>query len=442
MTKHIIMKKSLLPILTILLVLHGFSQTPVTLTFQAKDSLTQSSLALDSVKVTNLTENCDTTLYGAVSVLNVVALWPVGIEDPASGSSESFTVMQNTPNPFRGSTLVRIYMKNAGELNLSVNDNQGKQRSEYHNTFEKGGHLFGVSANSAMLMFLNVSDNSTTKTIKLLSTGAGNEGDRISYKGMTGQVSTLKSSPNAAGFIFYLGNQLQYTAYAGGYQERILTDNPVSSETYTFALLPAVFTCGSSITINHVAGAVAPVNKTVTYGTVTNIPGEPSKCWISSNLGADHQATAKDDATEASAGWYWQFNRKQGYKHDGMVRTPNSTWINSINENNDWAPANDPCALELGSGWRLATQVEWTNTDAGGNWTNWDGPWNSALKLHAAGRLNVSNGALEYRGSDGGYWSSNQFDAQNGRFLSFVYNLCGMFLNGKTSGFTVRCVKE
>ena len=60
------------------------------------------------------------------------------------------------------------------------------------------------------------------------------------------------------------------------------------------------------------AGTVAPVDKTVTYGTVTNIPGETSKCWITSNLGADHQATAVNDATEASAGWYWQFNRHTG----------------------------------------------------------------------------------------------------------------------------------
>ena len=59
--------------------------------------------------------------------------------------------------------------------------------------------------------------------------------------------------------------------------------------------------CGLSKLVNHVAGSVAPVTKTVIYGTVNNIPGEPTKCWITSNLGADHQATAVNDATEASA---------------------------------------------------------------------------------------------------------------------------------------------
>jgi len=186
-----------------------------------------------------------------------------------------------------------------------------------------------------------------------------------------------------------------------------------------FTTLPAAFTCGSSIIINHVAGAVAPVDKTVTYGTVTNIPGETSKCWITSNLGADHQATAKDDATEASAGWYWQFNRKQGYKHTGTVRTPNTTWIYYFSENSDWAATNDPCTLEMGSGWRIPTNTEWTNVDASGNWTNWNGPWNSALKMHTAGELDYSDGSLTNRGSIGMYWSSTQYDTTHGRQLYF-----------------------
>ena len=421
----------------------GFSQTPITLTFQAKDSLTQSPLTLDSVYVQNLTENCDTTLYDAISVLDFVALWPVGIEDPASRGSESFTVMQNAPNPFRGSTLVRIYLKNAGELNLVAYDNQGKQLSEYHNGFDKGWHLFGISTNGANLLFLKVSDNTSSKTIKLISAGSGNEGNRISYQGQDGRgTETLKSVSDRTGFIVYLGNQLQYTAYVDGYQERVLSDNPETSKTYTFAMLHPGFICGSSFTINHVAGAVAPVNKTVTYGTVTNIPGEESKCWITSNLGADHQATAKNDATEPSAGWYWQFNRKQGYKHTGTVRTPSTTWIHPINENSDWLTANDPCAIELGSGWRIPSYTEWLNVDASGNWTNWNGPWNSALKMHAAGALWPDDGSLYDRGSSGDYWSSTQWEFQFSWFLEFASSYSMVSQTSKWFGFTLRCIKE
>jgi hypothetical protein len=213
----------------------------------------------------------------------------------------------------------------------------------------------------------------------------------------------------------------------------------------TFTTLSGGFTCGSSFTINHVAGAVAPVNKTVTYGTVTNIPGETTKCWITSNLGADHQASAVNDATEASAGWYWQFNRKQGYKHDGTTRTPNTTWIDYISEDFDWQIAKDPCSLELGSGWRLPAYSEWFNVDEGGNWTNWNGPWNSGLKLHAAGGLNGWDGSLGDRGSVGHYWSATQF-----WFLAYGWSLYlstgSSQMDGdgvpKAAGYTLRCLKD
>ena len=200
-------------------------------------------------------------------------------------------------------------------------------------------------------------------------------------------------------------------------------------------------TCGT-ITINHLEGSVAPVSKTVTYGTVTNIPGEHTKCWITSNLGSDHQANAVDDATEASAGWYWQFNRKQGYKHDGTNRTPATAWISSISENFDWMPANDPCALEVGNGWRLPTYAEWYNVNNTGNWTNWNGPWNSGLKIHVAGYLHGNGGSLGVRGSSGYYWSSSQGGITDGWSLGIDSGGSEMYTFGRSDGFPLRCVLD
>ena len=204
------------------------------------------------------------------------------------------------------------------------------------------------------------------------------------------------------------------------------------------------FYCGSTITINHLAGIVSPVDKTVTYGTITNIPGETTKCWITSNLGADHQATSVDDATEASAGWYWQFNRKQGYKHDGTTRTPNTTWVNGISETYDWTIANDPCSLELGTGWRIPTNTEWTNVDASGNWIDWNGPWNSGLKMHFAGALDFSDGGLLGCGLYGYYWSSTHYNATGGWTLIFGggYGYSQMGVSAMASGFSLRCLRD
>jgi hypothetical protein len=209
----------------------------------------------------------------------------------------------------------------------------------------------------------------------------------------------------------------------------------------------ACFVCGNNITIDHLASnGVAPVDKSVTYGTVTNVPGENPHCWITSNLGADHQATVVSDATEASAGWYWQFNRKQGYKHDGTVRTPSSAWVNNISENYQWLPANDPCTIEIGAGWRLPTNTEWINVDAaaGGNWTNWNGPFTSLLKMHAAGKLNNATGALEYRGASGFYWSGNMFTGlpTNAYQLTFTSSSSVTGVAVKAYGNSIRCIKD
>ncbi len=195
-------------------------------------------------------------------------------------------------------------------------------------------------------------------------------------------------------------------------------------------------------TVTHTAGSVAPVTKTVTYGVVeTNLTGS-KKCWITQNLGADHQARYAIDASEASAGWYWQFNRKQGYKHDGKTRTPNSNWITSINENSDWLPAKDPCAILLGSGWRLPTFAEWEKTYAIGGWDNLDETFNSVLKLHAAGFLFHSDGSLSYRGSDGLYWSSSQYVSDFGWYLDFGSSCSYVGSYYKGNGHSVRCLRD
>ena len=225
-----------------------------------------------------------------------------------------------------------------------------------------------------------------------------------------------------------------YTRYVWGYSNC----GPSEPTIMTAQALP----CGSSFTMTHTAGPIAPVTKTVTYGTVSNIPGETAKCWITRNLGASQQATAVSDGTEPSAGWYWQFNREQGYKHDGTTRTPNTIWITSIPEGSDWEPANDPCSLLLGSAWRIPTLTEWTNVDATGNWINWNAPFSSGLHMHAAGFLSAASGALSFRGSFGLYWSSAHYDAANGWYLSLDINACQMISNTKLIGFSARCLRE
>lgn len=201
--------------------------------------------------------------------------------------------------------------------------------------------------------------------------------------------------------------------------------------------------CEPDITVNHIAGTVAPVSKTVTYGIVNNIPGEPAKCWISRNLGASQQATVVWDGSEAAAGWYWQFNRKQGYQYISN-RIPNSTWMTNIAEDVEWQSINDPCKIELGIEWRLPTASEWSNVHDAGGWNNWDGSWGSGLKLHAAGFLTDYDGSLVNRGAyaTGRYWSSSQSSVDYASHLFFYGSENYLYAISKSHGFTVRCLHD
>jgi hypothetical protein len=206
------------------------------------------------------------------------------------------------------------------------------------------------------------------------------------------------------------------------------------------------WSCGDAYQASHVAGNFAPVSKTVTYGTVTNVPGEPTKCWISQNLGSDHQADSVSDLTEASAGWYWMFDRPRGFQHDGTSMTPPDWPSYGDFTSHNWLPENDPCINLLSNGWRLPTSTEYENLQIAGGWTNWNGPWNSPLKFHAAGEIsNTMLGVkLLYRGSQGFYWTSTtRTNAPGlGQLMGFSFDY--LFVNAlyKADGFSVRCVKE
>lgn len=202
------------------------------------------------------------------------------------------------------------------------------------------------------------------------------------------------------------------------------------------------FICGNNLTIMHITtNGVAPENKTVTYGTVSSSLSGSQKCWITQNLGAANQAVSETDATEAAAGWYWQFNKKKGYKNNGTITSPSFPTISTTGAVN-WEATKDPCTLELGAGWRIPTVTEWTNVNS----TNLRAQaYAGALKMHAAGYITQgSSTTLTERGSKFFYWSSTSSDANFGRALviytTSTYNQISG--NDKDAGLSIRCIRD
>ena len=195
----------------------------------------------------------------------------------------------------------------------------------------------------------------------------------------------------------------------------------------------------TSIIINHnTSNGIAPVNKKITYGVYTsNVSGTP-KMWITQNLGAERPGISYDEANIISSGWYFQFNRKQGYQVDFYSRIPNTTWITKIEEDSNWLITNDPCRIELGGKWRLPTMNEWIQEIV--VWK--DGGFFSPLKLISSGFLSSQGGDLNQQwGIAGAYWTNTQMTP------SYAYYLGGGYYffernDVKALGFPCRCVMD
>jgi uncharacterized protein (TIGR02145 family) len=203
------------------------------------------------------------------------------------------------------------------------------------------------------------------------------------------------------------------------------------------------FVCGNALTIVHAtANGVAPENKTVIYGTVKSSLSGSEKCWITQNLGSTNQASSETDATEAAAGWYWQFNKKKGYRNNGVSTSPTFPSTNSNTETLNWGATTDPCTLELGVGWRIPTVAEWTAVN---NANLRAQAYAGVLKMHAAGYLSTgASSSLMNRGSQFFYWSSTNSDVTYAKglviYTTSTYNQISN--NDKDAGLSVRCIRD
>jgi uncharacterized protein (TIGR02145 family) len=221
---------------------------------------------------------------------------------------------------------------------------------------------------------------------------------------------------------------------------------------------------------NDSAWVVIPgtVNEGATLQMISGVPtwtgGTPSvinpttgKIWMDRNLGASQVATSITDA--ASYGDLYQWGRRaDGHeKRDSGTTidlapsdTPgNGDFITTSSSPHDWrSPQNDnlwqgvdginnPCP----SGYRLPTIAEWEAELATWSSNNSAGAFASALKLPVAGYRKYSNGSINDVGSGGGYWSSTLSGA-NSRLAGFNSSNTGLNTSNRSSGFSVRCLKD
>jgi len=275
-----------------------FSQTQIRLNFQAKDAQTQNVLTLDSISVKNVTENCDTafiteTANEPISWVIQNVSWPESIDKINASNSEEICLKQNFPNPFRGATKISIYKKNSGSMILLLTDGSGRKLSVWQNKLDKGFHSFEISASAIGVFVLSASDNRTSKSIRIINSNQGLASNSIQYLGQSPDFKNgiLKSSENT-GFIFYLGNEMAYTAHVNGFSDQTITDYPTTDSTYTFSMTEV-----SSPSVETYMVTDIMQNTATGHGYVTSDGGETitarGVCWNTTG-----SPTTSDNITE------------------------------------------------------------------------------------------------------------------------------------------------
>ena len=187
---------------------------------------------------------------------------------------------------------------------------------------------------------------------------------------------------------------------------------------------------------------------------VNSVVGVNGKVWMDRNLGASQVASSSTDA--AAFGDLYQWGRK-GDGHQKRTSATTATlsstdipatgnfitvstgaqdWRNPQNGNlwQGLTGVNNPCP----TGFRLPTEVEWTNEIA--NWTtkNDIGAYASPLKLPKSGTRS-NTGTVSLAGSNGYYWTST-VDATRSRVVVINSTQAVAGSQVRAYGNSVRCI--
>lgn len=261
------MRKVLLSIVVFLAIGTLGAQT-VTLTFTGRDAANH-YVQLNKVVITNLTKSWQETIWWPDTVLQMQN--GTGIDDYAENGG--FTLSQNNPNPFSGTTDVTLTVVEEGDVNLDIAEVNGRiVETQNFASLHPGAHQFRISLSTVGTYVMTARQNGKTSSIKMICYGGGGS-NTIDYLGMVQAITVvLKSSTNKP---FNFGDMMEYVGYAtidgSGVESQHISQ--VQNTSQTFVLEFAVSSYQLPIVTTH---------------AVTNITDNSATCGgtINSNGGA------------------------------------------------------------------------------------------------------------------------------------------------------------
>lgn len=234
------------------------------LTFTAVNNAVH--VQMDSIKVMNRTQDCDTVLSWPDTVL---AIEYIGLSENIC-QYDLFKVFQNHPNPALFETMVTLFMPEPGKVNLMVTDLSGRLVIKSEASLVKGYNLFNFLPGTSPVYIFTAQYNESIGTIKILNQLYRSGGNcSLKYMGSFSSGPALKTECLSGAFKLNQGDTLLLIGYSGSLQSGLL-EIPITSQTYQFQFA-YIIPC--------------PDSPTITYeGQMYNTVQILSQCWLKENL--------------------------------------------------------------------------------------------------------------------------------------------------------------
>ncbi|MEE4256411.1 MAG: FISUMP domain-containing protein [Bacteroidales bacterium] len=262
------MKRLLLSaILVVSCLMLVIAQKPsIELTFTATENSTYKQL--DSIRVINRSQDCDTLLIFPDTTL--VLDYIVGVNEEVHHGT-SLVISQNYPNPVANSTSIEVFIPDKGRLEYVISDLKGRILIKSELVLEQGLHIFNYTPGLGEMSFFTASFSNKRESIKVIHSKQANRTNAsLEYSGMKNYAMPGHKSYTAANnFHFELGDELTYIGYTSDFESG-LPDTPSIDDTIVFQFAYDI---------------PCPGMPTITYeGKVYNTVQIFSQCWLKQNL--------------------------------------------------------------------------------------------------------------------------------------------------------------
>ena len=467
--------KKLFLFFSLLMLCTGMWAQTVTLTFTGRDAA-NNWVQLDRVSITNLTKGWQETLYWPDTTLTMQN-GGTGIDDFVG--NDGFSLSQNNPNPFNGTTDVNLTVADAGMVTLEITDANGRNVGMHRVRLQSGTHQFRVTLSAAGTYMMIAHQNGKSSSIKMVNNGGGN-GDGIEYTGIVraNDYSPQQPKSHTRGTTanpFNFGDQMEYVGYATingvEYESERITQAQGASQTFRLHFNVAQFDgqpCPNTPILTDIDGN--------TYNTVQI----GSQCWMKENL----RTTRYANFTEIPLGNTISFDDPYRY-------IPNNDESNVLSYGYlyNWAAvmqgasssSSNPSGVQgiCPTGWHVPSDAEWTqltdyvssqsqfvcsntNTYIAKALASTTG-WNSNNTTCAIGNIPSDNnvtgfgampaGLCSYQsfgtvsnwyGSYADFWSATERSGSTAQdlCLSWDYATVMRGLYDKRDGYSVRCLRD